>query len=399
MVVMPDTDIAFAYSIAERLRLSIETTPVKISRALGRTQHHHLHRHCQGGRRKRHRRCPAASRRPGALPRQAFGPQPGGFRTRRNDAGERAGWRRDVTQTIAMPPCPWPGSHRQSHRATPCRFEEPYPSVLLHLRHSGAGLSNRLATGAVSACFGVNMESVTIVVTAFMLGLGIGSLIGSDGWRCSSLLSAAAADRHHRDLGRPVRRLLAAAFRSCRSPGAGPAVCRGQVAAALGLLFIPTALMGMTLPLLVGYFITRSANVGLSTGDLYRVNTLGAVAGCLAASFLLFPWLGLKAAIWIVAGLNGAIGVSAFVSFARRRWRSRRRRTEIVRPMSRVGAARAMPMRYRTSLAFAFFAGFVSLSYEIFLVRLASSRSGKQYRRPDHHVGGLPARGRPRVPG
>jgi two-component system cell cycle response regulator len=35
VVVMPDTDTAFAYSIAERLRQSIETTPIKISRAPG----------------------------------------------------------------------------------------------------------------------------------------------------------------------------------------------------------------------------------------------------------------------------------------------------------------------------------------------------------------------------
>jgi two-component system cell cycle response regulator len=32
---MPDTDMAFAYNIAERLRQSIETTPVKISREPG----------------------------------------------------------------------------------------------------------------------------------------------------------------------------------------------------------------------------------------------------------------------------------------------------------------------------------------------------------------------------
>jgi len=35
VVAMPDTDMAFAYSIAERLRQSIETTPVKISRNPG----------------------------------------------------------------------------------------------------------------------------------------------------------------------------------------------------------------------------------------------------------------------------------------------------------------------------------------------------------------------------
>ena len=36
VVVMPDTDVAYAYSVAERLRRSIETTPVEISRAPGK---------------------------------------------------------------------------------------------------------------------------------------------------------------------------------------------------------------------------------------------------------------------------------------------------------------------------------------------------------------------------
>ena len=33
VVVMPDTDAAFAFTVAERLRQSIEATPIKISRA------------------------------------------------------------------------------------------------------------------------------------------------------------------------------------------------------------------------------------------------------------------------------------------------------------------------------------------------------------------------------
>lgn len=36
VVVMPDTDVAYAYAVAERLRRSIETTPIEISRAPGR---------------------------------------------------------------------------------------------------------------------------------------------------------------------------------------------------------------------------------------------------------------------------------------------------------------------------------------------------------------------------
>ena len=34
-MVMPDTDVAFAYQVSERLRQSIETTPVEISRSPG----------------------------------------------------------------------------------------------------------------------------------------------------------------------------------------------------------------------------------------------------------------------------------------------------------------------------------------------------------------------------
>ena len=36
VVVMPETDVAYAYSVAERLRKSIETTPIEISRAPGK---------------------------------------------------------------------------------------------------------------------------------------------------------------------------------------------------------------------------------------------------------------------------------------------------------------------------------------------------------------------------
>jgi two-component system cell cycle response regulator len=36
VVVMPDTDVAYAYSVAERLRKSIESTPIEISRAPGK---------------------------------------------------------------------------------------------------------------------------------------------------------------------------------------------------------------------------------------------------------------------------------------------------------------------------------------------------------------------------
>ena len=76
VVVMPDTDMALAFSIAERLRKSIETTPIVISRAPGKLNITISIGIAGSRRRGRHRRSAAAPRRPGALQRQAQRPQP-----------------------------------------------------------------------------------------------------------------------------------------------------------------------------------------------------------------------------------------------------------------------------------------------------------------------------------
>ena len=215
--------------------------------------------------------------------------------------------------------------------------------------------------------FGVNMESVTIVVTAFMLGLGLGSLIGS--WLAlrrsfAPLLLLAAIEASIGLFGIFSLQLFDWADQFVQTfPFAA------KVLSAIGLVFIPTALMGMTLPLLVGHLIRRSANVGLSTGNLYRANTFGAVIGCLACAFGLFPWLGLQAATWVAASLNGLIALTAFIGFIFQR------RAEInsnIPDNTDHHASVDQVFSFAASLCISFFAGFASLSYEIFLLRLAS---------------------------
>ncbi len=218
--------------------------------------------------------------------------------------------------------------------------------------------------------FGVNMESVTVVVTAFMLGLGIGSLVGS----------RIAVRRTLQPL------LLIAVIELC--VGLFGLVSIGlfdwadhfvqgfslfaKALSAIGLVFVPTTLMGMTLPLLVGYLISRSANVGLSTGSLYRANTLGAAAGCAISALVLFPFLGLQATIWVAAATNATIGVAALAAFAI--LGDRNASQDVARARS---AALAKPLlSFPVSLSLMFFGGFVSLSYEIFLFRIASFASG-----------------------
>jgi predicted membrane-bound spermidine synthase len=219
--------------------------------------------------------------------------------------------------------------------------------------------------------FGVNMESVTIVVTAFMLGLGIGSLIGSwlaDRRNMPPLLLIAVIETAIGLFG-----IFSLKFFSAMDPLVSDLSLLGQVAAALVLLFLPTALMGMTLPLLVGHFIARSANVGLSTGSLYYANTMGAVVGCLAATFALFPWLGLQHSVWSAAAINLAIGACALAAFLA--WEKKAARP-VFEPQPVEEPARTTLLSFRIGLGLAFFVGFISLSYEIILVRLANYDSG-----------------------
>src|SRR5262249_47134904 len=138
---------------------------------------------------------------------------------------------------------------------------------------------------ALFRIFGVNIESVTIVVTAFMLGLGLGSLAGG-------LIS--------KRRGIPLLPLLAAIELMTRVVGLVSLAIFASVgdlfiglplpitaAAALALVLAPTLLMGATLPLLVSHLVRRTGNVGGAVGLLYYVNTLGAGAACLACIVLL----------------------------------------------------------------------------------------------------------------
>jgi spermidine synthase len=86
-----------------------------------------------------------------------------------------------------------------------------------------------------------------------------------------------------------------------------------------GLLFLPTAAMGATLPLLVRTACDRVSRVGSWTGLLYGVNTLGAVVGTMTAGFILLPRFGVRSAELLAAGANLGVGLVALGAF---RWAS-----------------------------------------------------------------------------
>lgn len=89
---------------------------------------------------------------------------------------------------------------------------------------------------------------------------------------------------------------------------------------ASAVLLLPTFLMGGTLPVLVRSLKSNpspegsegSRELGWRISRLYWVNTLGAVAGTLAAGFFLMPHLGLRVTVASAVGLNLLAAMIAF---------------------------------------------------------------------------------------
>jgi spermidine synthase len=238
---------------------------------------------------------------------------------------------------------------------------------------------------ALFTLYGVNIESVTMVVTAFMLGLGLGSLVGGAISRFRRL-------RLLRVFGLVELLIASYGIFSLKTfhwageftAGAGP-IQTGLVA--FTLVVLPTVLMGSTLPILVCYAVRLSRNVGGAVGSLYAVNTLGSACACFCAGLFLMRWLGESKTVALAAGLNAAVGATVLIwhfGFEGRGMTRAMAQTttqpempsgpEAHTGLEPTGGALSAPtgIGFGPALLTAGVAGFVSLGYEIVWYRLFS---------------------------
>lgn len=185
------------------------------------------------------------------------------------------------------------------------------PMILLHAVFFLSGFASLLYQivwqRALFRLYGTNVESVTLVVTAFMLGLGLGSLAGG-------ALSAREGISRVRAFG--TMELAIGTYGVFSLPlfraigtWAGDAAGMEVGLSALAGVLVPTLLMGATLPLLVADAVGRSGNVGRSVGGLYFINTLGAAVGSLGAGLWALGALGETGSVRLAAGTNFAVGL------------------------------------------------------------------------------------------
>ena len=165
--------------------------------------------------------------------------------------------------------------------------------------------------------FGSNVESAAIVVSSFMVGLGVGSLVGGRVSECPRIPLLLAFSVAEFAIG------LCGVFSLDVFKAAGAAVSGGSLlqtgAVCFGLLLVPTLFMGSTLPLLVTHHVRSMKSVGRSVSWLYFVNTLGASAGCLVAALLCLAFLGMKATVMIAASLNILAALLMFLNWLKER--------------------------------------------------------------------------------
>jgi spermidine synthase len=166
--------------------------------------------------------------------------------------------------------------------------------------------------------FGGTTYAITTVLVAFMAGLGFGSFFAG---RWCYRLQRPGRVYGMLEIGIGLYALIVPSLLAVVEPVYGALYaplanwpwalnfarfCLGGV-----ILLVPTTFMGATLPVLVRYVTLRGSALGRSVGQLYGINTFGAVLGTVAAGFWLIPTLGLLHTTWSAAAINIVIGVLA----------------------------------------------------------------------------------------
>jgi spermidine synthase len=221
---------------------------------------------------------------------------------------------------------------------------------------------------------GADIHSATLIVAAFMAGLGLGHLAGGHVAdrvsRRASLLLFGAAETAIAAFGA----LSALLYHDVLYQRLGASIAPDAMPPVLfGSLLWPTFFMGASLPLLARAMTDRLEEAAPMIGMLYGINALGAAAGALATTWVFLPEFGLEGTLRVGVLLNigcvTAVAPLAFRLTAQPPWQaSRGTPGPASRPVGVEPADRAMPVWFWASMYG--LAGFIALSLEIVWMRL-----------------------------
>lgn len=220
---------------------------------------------------------------------------------------------------------------------------------------------------------GGDVLSVTLIVTAFMAGLGLGHMAGGAladrRSRMASLAMFAATGVLIAIFGFASKWLLYDLLYLQWGHLAGSRAVTFLVL--LACLIMPTFLMGMSLPLLARATVRGLKDAPATIGRLYGVNTLGAALGALGATWALMPNVGMEGSL-LIAGALSLVCATAILPAV---FGLRRAAEEVDRPEPPVaetaaGGAPRKPLGMGAWFAIYACSGFIALSMEIVWFRM-----------------------------
>jgi spermidine synthase len=263
-------------------------------------------------------------------------------------------------------------------------------SPLIYLLFFGSGITALIYeivwTRMLTLVFGHTVFSVSVVLAAFMAGLGFGSYLFGV---AIDRLSGSASDAKGEEsapvplllygwieigvfvLGGLLSVLFAnfSAFYSWVHIGLPDSLLiQNGVKALLAfiLIFVPTTLMGATLPIISKYYVTDNSRLGRQIGILYGVNTLGAAVGCLLTGFVFISALGVLQTALLAAVVNLFVGVIAIRIYQDAGGENK---TRISLP-SFTWPTFSFDSRQKMWMGVSLICGFTALAYEVVWTRL-----------------------------
>ncbi len=220
----------------------------------------------------------------------------------------------------------------------------------------------------LSQMLGVDAFSVTTIVSIFMLGLGLGGLVGGY-------------------LTRNYRNLLLIYFIAEASLGLFGIFSVDIIRSANDffllfnpnhlqdfvlnsfLMILPTLLMGMTLPIVLHIF-RNELKPELAVGKIYSLNVLGAALGSLLTGFFLIGFFGLSFVSLLLGILNIFLAGIVYLKI----WQVDNFHNPKILKESK--ALKETPKEFSILIFISFISGFIALSYELILFRIFTTYFG-----------------------
>lgn len=209
--------------------------------------------------------------------------------------------------------------------------------------------------------YSVENISTTLIVSVYMLGLGLGAILGG---YFTEKIKNRITFYFFIELLIGVFGFLSIPFLSFLGKYTAGSSYFTSFLLMFAFLCIPTLLMGMTLPLLTKIFNHFLNNFLNSLSSLYFINTLGAAVGSLATSYLFISFWGLDTSVYLAATVNIIIAIVVFIGI-------RGTRIEDSPVAENTGPA---PVVYFSKqwiiYAIVFITGFTAIGYEIIWFRI-----------------------------